>query len=67
MLRDNWNNVESLEEYIGSVEIFGASGDTIIPIKHAKALASQVPGAKLNEITGGHNDWSAGDQVKIKR
>jgi hypothetical protein len=67
LLRDNWDNVESLRRYAGPVEIFGARDDTIIPIGHARALARQIPGARFIEITGGHNDWSQEDQVKIKR
>jgi pimeloyl-ACP methyl ester carboxylesterase len=67
MLRDAWNNVESLRHYAGPVEIFGATGDDIIPIKHAMALAKQIPGAHFTTITGGHNDWSWNDQVKIRR
>ena len=67
MLRDTWNNVESLRHYTGPVEIFGALDDTIIPIEHARALARQIPKAKLIEIASGHNDWSDDDRVKIKR
>ena len=69
MLRDTWNNVESLRRYAGPVEIVGAVGDTIIPIEHAKALATQVPRDWFFfiAIEGGHNDWSENDQVKIQR
>jgi pimeloyl-ACP methyl ester carboxylesterase len=67
LLRDTWNNVETLRHYNGPVEIFGAMDDTIIPIEHAKALARQIPKAQLIAITGGHNDWSKDDQVKIRR
>jgi len=67
LLRDDWNNVESLRRYTGPVEIVGAIGDTIIPIDHAKALATQVPRARFIAIEGGHNDWSENDQVKIQR
>lgn len=67
LLRDAWNNVESLRHYTRPVEIFGAIDDAIIPIEHAKALARQIPRAQLIAITGGHNDWSKDDQVKIKR
>jgi pimeloyl-ACP methyl ester carboxylesterase len=67
LLRDAWNNVEALKHYAGPVEIFGATGDTIIPMSHAKALAGQIPGAHFTEISGGHNDWSANHQVKIAR
>jgi hypothetical protein len=67
LIRDTWDNVESLRHYAGPVEIFGARDDTIIPIEHAKALARQIPGAQFIEIPGGHNDWPQEGQVKIKR
>jgi pimeloyl-ACP methyl ester carboxylesterase len=67
LVRDNWDNVESLRHYAGPVEIFGARDDTIIPIGHARALARQIPGAQFVEIPCGHNDWSQEDLVKIKR
>jgi len=66
LLHDTWDNVEALRQYAGPVEIFGATGDDIIPIAHARALAKQVPGARLVEITGGHNGWSESGQVKIE-
>jgi hypothetical protein len=67
MLRDPWDNIDSLKGYAGPVDIFGARGDAIIPVNHAKALASQVPVAHFTEIDGGHNDWSGNSQVKITR
>jgi hypothetical protein len=67
LLRDPWDNVESLRRYAGPVEIFGARDDTIIPIGHAKALARQIPSARFIEIPGRHNDWAQEDQVKIRR
>jgi len=67
MLRDAWDNVESLKHYTGPVDIFGAEEDTIIPVKHAKALAGQIPNAHFTAISGGHNDWAYGGQVKIER
>jgi hypothetical protein len=66
-LRDGWSNVEALKHYTGSVEIFGAINDTIIPIGHAKTLAKQIPLARFTAITGGHNDWSENNHVKITR
>jgi hypothetical protein len=66
MLRDAWDNVESLKGYKGPVEIFGAKGDAVIPIKHARALARQIPGAQFIEIIAGHNEWSESNQVKIE-
>ena len=65
MLRDAWDNVESLKRYTGPVEIYAAKDDAIIPLKHARALASQIPNSRLTEISGGHNEWSESDQVKI--
>jgi hypothetical protein len=67
LLRDNWDNVESLKHYAGPIEIFAAREDTIIPVEHARALAGQIPDARFIEIPGGHNDWSQQDQVKIRR
>jgi uncharacterized protein len=67
MLRDAWDNVQTLRNYAGPVDIFGATGDTIIPVEHAKTLASQIPGARFIAISGGHNGWSLNNQVKISR
>ena len=67
MLRDTWNNVEALRHYAGPVEIFGATGDSIIPVEHAKALARQIASAHFTAISGGHNDWSVNNEVKITR
>ena len=67
MLRDTWNNVEALRHYAGPVEIFGATDDSIIPVEHAKALARQIASAHFTAISGGHNDWSVNNEVKITR
>ena len=67
MLRDAWNNVETLRHYAGPVEIVGATGDVIIPIEHAKALARQIPGAHFVAIPGGHIGWSRNREVMITR
>jgi len=64
-LRDNWNNLESLKGYKGVLEIFGARDDAIIPIDHARVLATSVPSSTFHEIAGGHNDWPATGQVRI--
>lgn len=66
LLADNWDNMEALSKYKGPVEIIGAESDTVIPVKHAKALAAVVPGSKLKIIAGGHNDWSHGGRVTIR-
>lgn len=65
LLRDAWDNVEALKHYAGPVDIFGAAGDDIIPVTHAKALASAIPRAHFVQIPGGHNDWAGCEQVKI--
>ncbi|HZL42753.1 MAG TPA: alpha/beta hydrolase [Verrucomicrobiae bacterium] len=67
MLRDAWDNVTALRRYSGPVEIFGAIDDDIIPINHARDLATQIPSAHFAAITGGHNDWSQNNEVKITR
>jgi len=65
LLLDRWNNVESLKSYSGSLEIFGATHDEIIPVEHARRLAQEVSHAKLTEVSTGHNDWTRSDAVKI--
>jgi uncharacterized protein len=67
MLRDRWDNGAALQSYAGPVQIFGAIDDEIIPIKHAKALASHLPQAQFTAIAGGHNDWSDDGKVQIGR
>jgi pimeloyl-ACP methyl ester carboxylesterase len=66
LLRSNWDNATALSDFRGPVEIFGAEADTIIPVKHARALAAAIPGSKLTIVEGGHNDWSCEDRVKIR-
>lgn len=65
ILRDNWDNSESLKNYQGQLELFAAREDSIIPFKHAKALADSKPSAVLHIIEGGHNDWADGGKVRI--
>lgn len=65
MLKDRWDNVAALHGYRGPIEIYGAEDDTVIPIKHARALASATQ-ARFTAIPGGHNDWSSRAAVKIE-
>ncbi len=65
LLRDRWNNIEALGHYTGPVDIFAATDDTIIAIRHARTLAKAIPKSKLITIAGGHNDWSEQPQVKL--
>lgn len=66
IMKNNWDNVAALANYQGPVEIFAAEADTIIPVKHAKALAAAIPRAKMTVIGGGHNDWSLPGRVTIR-
>jgi pimeloyl-ACP methyl ester carboxylesterase len=66
ILRTNWDNMKALLNFKGPVDIFGAERDTIIPVKHAKALAAALPGSSLAIIDGGHNEWSFEGRVKIR-
>jgi pimeloyl-ACP methyl ester carboxylesterase len=66
LLRDNWDNIASLKDYNGHIEIFGARTDTIIPISHAKKLADSKPSAVFHTVEGGHNDWADSGSVKLQ-
>jgi len=66
LLRDNWNNIESLKNYTGPLDIFAAQGDETIPSRFARALAATKPQAVFHEIDGGHNDWSQAGRVRIR-
>lgn len=66
ILRDDWDNVASLRGYPGPVEVYGAEDDTVIPVKHARALAAAVPSSTFVLIPGGHNDWSAQEAVRFR-
>ena len=66
LLSDDWDNCAALSQYKGPVDIFGAEGDTIIPVAHAKALAAAIPAAKFVLVPGGHNEWSHDGKVTIR-
>jgi len=66
ILGRSWDNIRSLAQYQGPVEIFAALQDTVIPIKHARRLASSIPSASFHSIEGGHNDWSRAGRVEIR-
>lgn len=67
LLRDAWDNVEALKTYSGPVEIYGAESDTIIPIRHGRALAAAAPKATFVALDCGHNDWANMEEVRIRR
>ena len=56
-LYDRWDNIASLANYKGKVDIYAGSGDMQIPAWHARNLAKNVKGAVYHEFEGGHNDW----------
>ena len=62
----SWDNIRSLARYKGPVDIYGALQDTVIPVEHAKKLASSLPSAKFHSIQGGHNDWARDGRVEIR-
>lgn len=66
LLKQNWDNAAALERYQGPVHIFAAANDNIIPDRHARALADAVANSRFISIKGGHNDWSIGEEVKIR-
>ena len=66
VLTNDWDNSEALSRYKGTVDIFGAAADSIIPVRHAKALAAGVPSSRFVLIEGGHNDWSERGRVRIR-
>jgi pimeloyl-ACP methyl ester carboxylesterase len=66
VMTDDWDNVSALSHYRGPVDIIGAENDTVIPIRHARALAAAIPTSKFWLIEGGHNDWSYDGRVQIR-
>jgi uncharacterized protein len=66
LLSDDWDNVAALANYRGPIEIYGAQADTIIPVRHAEALAAAIRSSKFTLIAGGHNDWSYQENVRIR-
>ena len=67
MLLDRWDNIDSLRDYNGPVEIYGARDDNLIACDHARNLARNISYANFQEIACGHNDWSSMAEVNIKR
>lgn len=66
MLAGSWDNVESMAGFRGPVEVFGANGDGIIPVAHARRLGTSLPQARFHLIPGGHNEWSQQAEVRIR-
>jgi alpha-beta hydrolase superfamily lysophospholipase len=66
LLAGSWNNVEALARYDGPVDVFGAEGDQVIDVRHARALAASRPQAKFHLLPGGHNEWSRQPGLRIR-
>jgi len=66
LLAGSWDNVESMAGFRGSVEVFGAERDGIIPVEHARRLAASLPQARFHLIPGGHNEWSQQREVRVR-
>lgn len=58
LMRDNWDNVRSLADFAGEIEIYAARDDEIIPVERARALAEAYPQARFELMPGGHNTWA---------
>ena len=63
IMLDRWDNIESLRDYKGRLDIYGAKFDKVIPAQHARKLADSVKGSNYHEIPSDHNEWS--DFVKL--
>jgi len=66
LLSGSWDNVESMKGYRGPVEVFGAERDEVIPVAHARHLATSLLQAKFHLILGGHNEWSQHGKVAVR-
>jgi hypothetical protein len=66
LLAGSWNNVESLANYHGPMDVFGASDDNVIHPRHARALAASRPQAQFRLLPGGHNEWSGQPEVLVR-
>jgi len=66
VLAGTWDNAQALASYRGPMDVFGAANDQIINVRHARALAESRPQAKFQLMGGGHNDWTAQPEVRIR-
>lgn len=64
---DDWNNVEALKGYQGTLDIIGAKGDKVIPVLHARKLADACPGSRYHEMDGSHSCWTKGTLVELSK
>jgi uncharacterized protein len=64
IMKDQWDNIQSLSGYRGRLDIWGATRDQVIPVEHARNLAAHLPQARYHEFSGGHG-WADADQVNL--
>ncbi len=65
LLKDNWDNVAALSHYQGPIDIFAAKDDSVIPVRHAMALAASIPSSNFVLIDGGHG-WLSQRRVQFR-
>lgn len=65
VLVGSWDNIEAMSGYRGPVDVFGAEGDEVIAVAHARALAASIPQAKFHAIPGGHG-WALRPGVEVR-
>jgi hypothetical protein len=66
LLAGSWDNAEALANYQGPMEVFGATNDEVIDVRHARALAASRPQAKFHLLPGGHNGWSRQPGLRLR-
>jgi alpha-beta hydrolase superfamily lysophospholipase len=58
LLHKQLDSAAALAHFPGNVSLVAAGADTLIPTKHARALAKLLPTAKYRELPeAGHNTW----------
>jgi pimeloyl-ACP methyl ester carboxylesterase len=66
LLGSTWDNIRALAHYRGKMEIYGAAQDAVIPVGHARVLATSVPQARFHLLPGGHNEWWGQQGVEFR-
>ena len=65
LLRDKWDNITTLRDYAGPIEVYAAEDDEVIPVERAKALAAALPQARLILMPGGHDSWRLDETITL--
>lgn len=64
LMRDQWDNAQTLLHYPGRLDIWGAGSDETIPVSHARNLARLLKQAVYHEFAGGHG-WAGANAVSL--